>query len=407
MLSSPEIIEPLALRPLFEDLDTSAPTSKGLLQGAFPVPDGLSSGAAASFHARHIDSFRNGTAFSIAIGKWQSQEHEQSIPSRVCFAGCILAWTDWQIGCIQLECLISRVRVSLFTPGRETVCQIAISDVVVVAMTLSGKCCAWDLSIGIRNIWGRSPECIETNVAQAEFMLVSSRTVAILHDSSENIVNVTTWDIRRRRSDHFQIGIDRGAFPDSYDYFAIIIPNQKSIVFFERVFSHSSYARFTRIDLEGQVKSSGCIEHPNNDDYSRHSEYAIPTCAIWCVTLWSYAKDRDPWQNEADTWEIMRVVYDTRLDRLELQRHAVRHSVQTRLSKTDFFWWKDMAYISNYVNGREELEVLDLKASVWKKAEMSASALVPKTLERHVVDVDYGWRRGFFLGNESFLICVR
>ena len=414
ILSSPEIVEPLALRPLFGDLDTSSPTSKGLLHGALPIPDGFSPSAAASFHARHVHSFRNGTALSMAMGQWQPQGYENRYPSRVCFAGCILAWTDWQIGCIQLECLISRVRVSLFTPMREEVCRIAISDLSIVAITLSGKCYAWDLSVEIRNLKGRSRRCIETHVAQADSMVISRMTVAILHDSSKEMVNVTTWDIRRRRLHHFRIEINPGAFPDLYDYFAIIAPGEKSIVFFERVFDHSNYARFTRTDLKGQLESSGCIEHPDIDGYRKHSEYTAPACMIGCVTLWSYAADRQvlnaqqiytkTWEI---SWEIIRVVYDTRADRLELQRHIVEDKVRTRISKTDFFWWKDVAYIENTVNGHEELEVLDLKASVCKKAEMSASTLFPKTLERHVFDVGYGWHRGFFLGNESFLISVR
>lgn len=94
MLSSLEIVDPLALRPLFGDLDTSAPTSKRILKGAFPIPDGLSPGAAASFHARHIHSFRNGTAFSMAMGEWQCQGRENGIPSQICFAGCIFTWAD-------------------------------------------------------------------------------------------------------------------------------------------------------------------------------------------------------------------------------------------------------------------------------------------------------------------------
>ena len=410
ILSSPEIVKPLALRPLSGEFDTSATTSKGLLQGAIPIPDGLSPDAAASFHARHIHSFRNGTAFSMAMGKWESQGRENGIPPRVCFAGCILAWTDQQTGCIQTRCLISGVEANFFTPKREAICQIAISGSSLVAMTLSGRCCAWYLSLGIQYMGDCPPTCIETHVAQAEFMVVSSTTVAILHDSSEEMVNVTTWDIGRRRLHRFQIEINRGAFPDLYDYFAIITPGERFIIFFERIFDHSNYVRFTRTDLKGQVKSSGCMEHPNIDDYSRHSEYAIPACATGSVTLWSYATKRHtlhPQRTKDSTWKIIRVVYDTTADRLELQRHTVKPSVLTRLSKTDFFWWKDVAYIGNYIGGLEEIEVLDLKASVCKKAEMSASTFVPKSLERHVVDVDYGWRRGFFLGNESFLISVR
>lgn len=106
-------------------------------------------------------------------------------------------------------------------------------------------------------------------------------------------------------------------------------------------------------------------------------------------------------QNDADTWETMRVIYDLRGDRSELQRQVLEPSVPIRISKIDSFWWKDVAYIDSYVNGREGFEVVDLKTSVWEKAEISASALVPKILECRVVDVDYGWRRGLFLDTKT------
>ena len=74
-----------------------------------------------------------------------------------------------------------------------------------------------------------------------------------------------------------------------------------------------------------------------------------------------------------------------------------------------------MAYFGSYAYGPGELEVLDLKASVCKKAEMSASALVPRISElSRDAQIESGPLREPFqapdsnlLGNESFVISVQ
>ena len=417
-LSSPEVVEPLTLRPWFGASEMSSRTSKRFLQGAITFPHGLSPGGESSLHAEHIDSFRNGTAISMATGKWQTQGRDANILSHIDFAGSTLTWTDRQMGCIQLRCMISGQGVSLFTPMQEEIRQIAISDTTVVAMTLSGKCCAWDLSDGIQKLDGESPECIETHVVEAQITFVSGKTVAALHHVSDDIMNFTTWDIKAHQSHHFRIEINQGILTEKYNYFVIITSGGQSIVFFERVFDKSNYVRFTRTNLKGEIESSGRMDHPDIQGYSMHSENAIPLCTADRVTLWSYAGRRgklDAQRNKAKPWEIIRVVYDTKADRLELQRYTLEQSIQTRFRAEDFLWWKDVAYLGNYGrNGLPELEVLDLRTSVCKKAEMSASTLVPEYLESPLDDEDDDdsrrsfWMQDFFLlGNESFLISVR
>lgn len=223
---------------------------------------------------------------------------------------------------------------------------------------------------------GQSPICLETDVVHVGVMVVSGSTVVILHDGSWDTETVTTWDIECRQSYQFRIEINQGILPDLYDNFAIVNPDEKSFVFFERIFDESDCVRFTRMNLKGQIESSGCMEHPNIEGYSMHFETTAPVCTTGCVTLWSYAARReelDAQQAKPNTWEVLRVCYNTKTDRLELQEYTVEHSIRTSLSRGDFLWWNDVAYLGNYENRAGELEVLDLKASVFKRAEMSAS----------------------------------
>ena len=71
-----------------------------------------------------------------------------------------------------------------------------------------------------------------------------------------------------------------------------------------------------------------------------------------------------------------------------------------------------MAIFWNRAVGPGELEVLDLKAAVCKKAEMSGSQHIQDSLNHEEDDSVVGGlepflARDFLTGNESFLISVR
>ena len=305
--------------------------------------------------------------------------------------------------------------MSLFTPTREEIRQIAISDTTIVTMSHTGKCCAWDLSNGIQDLEGQAPECIETNVGEPQIIFVSGGTVvALYHGSDETTMNFTTWDTKDRQLYKFRLQITQGISTEMYNYFVIVTSGGRSVVFFERVFDKTNYVRFTRTNLEGRIESSGCIEHPDIGSYSMHSDNEMPVCTTDCVTLWSYAGSRavlNTQLEKTNTWEIMRITYDTKTDRLELHRHAVEHSIHRKFSAGDFLWWKDVAFFGNLSVGPGELEVLDVKAAICKKAEMSDSTLIQGSLRYGENDNVVGTSapflaHDFLLGNESFLISV-
>lgn len=52
---------------------------------------------------------------------------------------------------------------------------------------------------------GQSPQWIDAYEQVVGLMVVSGRTVAILHDSIKDSMNVTTWDITGHQSHHFPI----------------------------------------------------------------------------------------------------------------------------------------------------------------------------------------------------------
>lgn len=268
---------------------------------------------------------------------------------------------------------------------------------------------------GATNSGGQSPKCIKTHVVRVSSLVVSGSTVAILHDSNEEMMRIATWDVKGRQLHHFRIVINQGASSEMYSYFVMVTSDEKSIIFFERVFDESTYVRFTKMNLKGQIESSGRMEHPNIGNYIIQPESRTAAYTTGCVTIWSFAGRRqelDSHQANPTPWEVLRVCYDTNTDRLELQRHTLDCSTRARLSTRDLLWWNDVAYFGSYAHRAGELEVLDLKASVCKKAEMSASILVPGITEPSM-DTGVCFGKPFhapdslLLGNESFVISVQ
>lgn len=413
-LLSSEIVKTLALRPWSGSLEKSPSASNGTSWGALPVRDSLSSINEVSLKARQKDSFQNGTAFSKTIGSWSTQPDTYCLCSRISFSGSTLAWTDQQRGCIQLKCLVSGQEVSLLTPVQEEIHEIVTSDKTIVAMTHSGRCFAWDLSPGIKNLKDHSPRCIEVNsghhTGDPQYLHISEDKFASVSYVDDGTLDVTTWDIGGRQSHNFRLSPFQGSHPESWNHHIIDIFGEISFIFFECSDSEpNSHAYFVRTNLKGQLQSRGSVELPDTAAFELDDTASRPICTANRITLFTFTggvSTPDQNQAEEDTWDIIRVIYNTKSDRLELQASTVKQSIQTVFDSQKFLWWNDVAYIWNCADDFMDLEVLDLENSVCKKAEMDSSTLVPKiqqdSLHQHHDDVG-----SFLLGNESFLIIVQ
>ena len=400
-------METLALRPWFGNSETRSRIAQDSAQRNLGFVRNSPPDVETSLQARHIDSFRNGTAFSMATGSWQTSVTDKCVVYYIAFAGTILAWACPQTGCIQLRFLVSGHGFSLFTLAQEEISQIAISATTVIAMTVLGKCFAWGLSSGLQGLMGQSPSCIEIHAETHQWVSVSGSAVAILGIDEHSVTHITTWETTSHQTHRFVMHCNTDTTREIRPRQMIILPGAKSVVFFKRFLGESRYVWFQRTNLKGQIESSGRMEHPDIEDYSRHSEHLFPVYTDNCVTIWSYVRRKgvlDIHQTKVNSWEIMRVVYDTKTDQLEVRRHTVQHSIQTKLRATDFFWWKDVAYFGNYENELGKLEILDLNTSVCKNAHMCTSTLVPEDEET------FGnWHNGdsWLMGNETFLLYVR
>ena len=278
-LSSPEIVEPLTLRPWLDVSEMSSGTSKGSSQGTLVSQSDSLAGGKTSLQVKHIDSFRNGTAFSMAKGNWPDEFDNQlahiDISYEVAFAGSILAWVDSQAGFILLRCVISGQRVGFYTPARKPINVIAISKTTIVALTFSGKLYAWDLSDGLLALEGQAPYLIETYTDALEVVKILEGVFVVMYRSSDRMMNFTTWDMEARQLHAFQMQIKQGSF-EVDDYLVTSIAGSKSIIFFERSLEKTKYVNFTRMNLNGQIESSGCMEHPDIEGYSQISGVGAP-----------------------------------------------------------------------------------------------------------------------------------
>ena len=298
---------------------------------------------------------------------------------------------------------------------REEIRQILMSEKTIVAMTHSGRCFAWDLSPGIQSLKGQSPGCIEVHSGrdvETQYLHVSGDTFASVCYDDAYKLDVATWDIKGRQSHQFRIRPWQGSASKSWNHHIIDTSGEKSIIFFEySVDKPTSHIYFVRTNLKGKSQSRGSMELPDDATFYVASAEPGPLCTANRVTLFTFAGDSetsDKKQAEDKTWDIMRVLYDTEADRLELQIHTVKQSIQTDFSLRDVIWWNHVAYLWNGANELVELEILDLGASVCKKAEMSSSTVVPYIHEDNPIHSYHSYTVGsFLLGNQSFMIIVQ
>lgn len=220
-------------------------------------------------------------------------------------------------------------------------------------------------------------------------------------DYDKQVTDFMIWNTQGHQWHRFQIQIDQSGFdPGSYCTRVIVSSCGKSFIFFELVLRK---VRFTRMDLSGQVEGSGSMNLPNMGGYTMRSRNETPGCTSRHVTLWSYAKGwevRDSQLNKSHALEVMRVVYDTYISRIEVQIHVVKHSIDTYFNAADFVWWNDVAYFWNESDEIQELHVLDLKASICKRAEMSVPVALDQ-LENRCMEEDLGPSPILYLGNQN------
>ncbi|CAF9907605.1 MAG: hypothetical protein ALECFALPRED_003548 [Alectoria fallacina] len=395
VLSSSHIVESMVLRPWYTE-------EKSPLQ----IPEGLSESAVLSLKAEHVDAFRNGTPFSIAVAKTESW-YDGFASGPVEYSEGVLAWLTTGDKSIHLKWLASERSATLTPPDEGIVGDFILDGSCLVAFTLSRICYVWRLPDGVQAVEVLAPKSFISYSLRVMSMIASDSRLVILYEDDHEKVHLTTMDIETGTMHHFKIRL-KGSNETPFDFNITITREDKSIVFFERFLGNPSYVYFTRVTASGEVESQGHIKHPDISNYSRHSESRMPSPPVnGGVVLWSYIRHIPSYLNAIpDTWLLLRIVFNSDQDRLEVEEQTISHIGKTPPGTADdMIWWKDVAYMKNHLIEQGKPEVMDLRESICMPAEMSLLGLP----EPHSISpsIDEEEEQSFLLGDEIFLISIR
>lgn len=390
ILSTSYVVESTCLRPWYNGEELP-----------LRIPGNLSEDAVMSLKAEHVDAFRNGRPFSVAVSSTEKWIKDISYDS-VGYAKGILAWLTTDGQSIRLKCLASGKSETLASPDGTNFQGIVFYSCVLVASTSLKSLYVWTLLDGFQRI-----EMLEPTFVGLEpfylWVLVSDSRLAIVHEDREKIY-LKTIENRTRTTYDLELEL-RGLRPPletSDDFKVMDASGGNSLVYFERVMGSPSYVYFTRVDRHGKLESKGHVKHPNIEGYTSHYEEASVSLPMdGSVILWSYTRHLpSPMGHGPDAWLLLRICYVQ--DQLRVEQQTISHIVNTpRKPIIELFRWKDVIY---HLDEQAKLEIIDLKESTCKPTEMS----VPTPCEEHNAlsspNTASSW---LLLGDESFLIGIR
>ena len=410
ILSSPRIIEP-KLRPWYgESLDEAS------IQLAYP--NGSSLREQLSTKAAHVDAFRTGTAFSMAMGK-MDVEAGRDFPSNTDYNKGLVAWATKAQAGIVLRCLITGREATLTLPEGYTVGRICVSASLIVAFVRQGdvrSAYAWERFESLEDIGKKDPRRLDLDLANTTFYFVMDKTLAVSVETS-NGFDMVVWDGEENAYHRFPLSLQFQSKPARR--FFHLCNQGKSVVSFERYLGDTSRVHFTRYNLKGEIQSKGSMEHPNIDDFTAHSEHTFLIPTNKHIPLWSYIRTKQYVSfDQGDrmyTWEIVRISYNTLADRFEITNHNIERTRDLSKFFEDFFWWKDVAYcIRSNRAIRKQMSVLNLGHETYHLASMDKTQIVESWLDAEGLlpktpfgpsdpqeEVANDW---LFLGDEKFLV---
>ena len=304
--------------------------------------------------AQRIDAFRTGRAsnrltcgYNILITR-----EECSFADRVAYCNGVIAWINPCDTSVNILWFGSG-RTDVHVPGdRARLRTIALSETMVAVSTYLGKCYIYRLDT-------RDEHIIRLTSANVHSISISNHTVAILQNDNNscNSKCLTIWDYETRKSNLFSIDDGLEGYKVYRNSMKLTIDSaKKHVIIFSKLkgSNHTSSIFFTRFTMSGAIVSAGYLESIPYDWYGTYPN-ASPSDSLDSYTLWSYPECKDPISLES---LLVQVVYNFRLDRLELYKTSMHDAKFSNSRCPTIFHWKDTAYYFEdaeaYYLGRSE-----------------------------------------------------
>ena len=271
---------------------------------------------------------------------------------------------------------------------RENLTHITLSESIVAATTVTGRCYIFELVSGVAHV-------IRLRSASVSSLMSTGKTIAILHKPAQPdfLVYLTTWSLTTRKTQSFSPDISSLAAKTTqrYSYKVLVDPTETSFIYFEQtrdptleLLNMRGWGNMTffatRLALDGQVMSRS--SHTVNGAYQdRELRTPVPSDNGGTFVIWSdclYMKTPS-----IGDYRLLRLTYQMQTGALEFQLLPQLANSPDCLLLEDVFYWKDIVYGFRKGGGKRlnEIFVADFDQGVCREPEMWALSMTDREEE--------------------------
>lgn len=328
-----------------------------------------------------LDAYRTGRAFARRFFRWNLEPSTRLdglsyLNKHTAYHNGTVAWIDNERGLLHTLRLDASTANDYVTTEREQLTCITVSDSIVAATTVTGRCYIFELESGVAHV-------IRLRSASVSSLVSTGDTIAILHKPvyPDGLVYLTTWSLTSRKTRSFSPDI--GSLTDRsqrYSYRVLVDPSETSVIYFEQTRDSArglsdmrGYGEMTffatRLALNGQFMSR--TSYIINGAYQdRELGTRVPSDNGGPSVSWS----EYPYMisSSQDNFQTVRLTYHLDTDSLDLKILPKVANAPKFLFLEDFFCWKDIGYGFLRGDGRtlDSILVADFDKGVCKEAEM-------------------------------------
>ena len=364
-----------------------------------------------------LDAYRTGRAFSKKLFLWGLDQ--PYLKDQVVYCNGIVAWIDNVRGTLHTLRLDAGEANTYVTTEREKLTHITLSESIVAAMSVAGRCYVFELASG-------APHVIRLPSASISGLVSSGETVAIMRRSGhpDFSVYLTTWSVTSQKTHSFRPDIfSQAETTPSASCRILVDPTEKSLVCLEYTRPlqdqsmkwlglHRRTFFATRFSLDGQMISRSSL----SVDYSYEKQepgLPVPSNKRGTFTIWSayqICKPDNPGVELAPpsehSYRWFRVLYHSQNGLLELQiLPQLAYTPNPKTNLDEFFYWNDIAY--GFRHGADDFSdailVADFHHGICREAEIWTLSRT----DREAYFFADGFGKVQIVGDDTFILMLR
>ncbi len=306
--------------------------------------------------AEKFDAYQRISPFSMAIRDLRCYSVDDHLWT-VAYGDGILAWIDGNESTKgKLQRLRGGVPSNFSSPQGTRLKHIAVSASMIAVIDESSICHIWDL----RRLSQRLVNSFQVNPTLSQYIRIEEIRIAkqtlVIRTSEQKIISIhldspiTTYEFSSPRDSSYRSCYRRIMLDHSGQHITLFSFDRKS-----GQINHTQYG------LQGNLECGNSLLCPIVQSYDHWNESTQTVLQDYCSTIWTLMKRQLPNLIETSSWDILRVCYNQREQRLEFHNHTV-HGLRTKDEITSAFVMNDVVYCRSSWSRSLESEDIELNA---------------------------------------------